>query len=762
MANERLVTKLEHRSISACASLPNELAFMKNALQHQVDVFEQSRNADIVLDLSPTGTGKTRAGATVLLHNPNQSAVYIAPTNALVEQQREALEKFVREAGLRHVVKSASAREVREWPNDKVGKRSGEKLYNVLRNPATVFSDVGANQPIILVTNPDIFYYATFFAYNKNDRTNIASAFYQKFGTVIFDEFHLYDAKQLVSLLFYLAYSYIFGFFEYGRRVVLLTATPEPACELALKNLEFKGVKIAWINDEETGNSNLLPSQTAVNIELRSQPERDEWLLELAEEVVNRFRSQPDRNGAIILDSKDHINRLADLLYARGLGGKFGRITGSTPQRDRKLAAQRPIILATSTVDVGFNFERNPAPTRQNLDWLIFSARDRFSFWQRLGRVGRVLGKAETNIDSEAIAYLPDTAWEQGLSTLDCTGGRATLKQILDGIPCLDKPFLDAYWRSEAFLEIARPLLELEEKFDNLPGSELILQLFNTLKETLGGNRDWDYYRYRMRTLRGAEDIVKVSAKKLTLKSEWKYIKGGQAFVRKFLEVHYPCEVEELKAQRASIEQFEELFQEDVDAGKELKDFAEIWTASYAPLFQFRSSLFESLPIRDPQGLLLDDSEETILDPLHLLRYYEFAEDDEFVVVTARAKVTYELSFRLRYRDSWQEFVNKELNKLTAFPNCRIERKIGDAIKPTPLLKVLEKHLLPGVIVCGIKNAGAIFQLRKQGIVSYPIVIACDDVQKDHYKFLPGLAGILTMAMKSKQLRLPDNEPFII
>ncbi len=187
MAKEKLVTKLEPRSISACASLPNELAFMKNALQHQVDVFEQSRNADIVLDLSPTGTGKTQAALAVLKHNPTQSAVYIAPTNALVEQQREAAEKFVREAGLRHVVKAASAREVREWPNDKVGKRSAEKLYNVLRNPATVFSDVGADRPIILVTNPDIFYCATFFAYNKNDRTNIASAFYQKFGTVIFD-----------------------------------------------------------------------------------------------------------------------------------------------------------------------------------------------------------------------------------------------------------------------------------------------------------------------------------------------------------------------------------------------------------------------------------------------------------------------------------------------------------------------------------------------------------------------------------------------
>ncbi len=145
----------------------------------------------------------------------------------------------------------------------------------------------------------------------------------------------------------------------------MLTATPEPACELALKNLEFKGVRIAWIK-EETSNYHLLPSQTAVNLELRSQPERDQWLLELAEEVVNRFREKPDRHGAVILDSKDHINRLADLLYARGLGGKCGRITGSTPKGDRKLATQRPIILATSTEE-NWRHSLRICVTRQSL-----------------------------------------------------------------------------------------------------------------------------------------------------------------------------------------------------------------------------------------------------------------------------------------------------------------------------------------------------------------------------------------------------------
>ncbi|MDB9435715.1 type I-D CRISPR-associated helicase Cas3' [Dolichospermum lemmermannii CS-548] len=758
MSNQKLVIRLENRSISACAS-PDELSFMGGKpLQHQIDVFEKSKDADIILDLAPTGTGKTKAGLTVLLHQPTKSAVYIAPTNALIEQQTEAAQKFVKDAYLPHVVKSASAKDIKSWPSDKVGNRPGEKLYNVLRNPATVFSDVGANTPILLVTNPDIFYYATFFAYNRLDKGNIASGFYTKFSTVIFDEFHLYDAKQLVGMLFYLAYSHVFKFFQHGRKVVLLTATPEPACELALENLQNAGVRIARI-DGETNNGELLPSQTAVNLELRPKPDnKEEWITELAAEVVKRFQERPNENGAVILDSLDNINRLSDLLKQQGLSEHIGRITGPAPKKDRHSAMQRQIILATSTVDVGFNFERHPEPKRQNLDWLIFSARDRSAFWQRIGRVGRVLGKSETNIDSEAIAYLPADAWEQDITSLDTSGGRAALKEMLDKLPCLDKPFLKAYWHSEASLEIARPLLELEELFDKIPGAELIPKLFNTLKTIFESNRTWEECRYRMKVLQCAENIAKVPLEKI--RKEWKYIKGGQAFVKRFIKVKSPEEWDDLEAGRTTIEEYEEMFKNNHDLLSELKEFAEIFSTSYAPLFSFRYSLFDTLPIRDPHGFILDESEETQLDPFHLLRYYEFFQKGEVIEIQSRAKEIYNISFRMRYPDSKREFANTELNKLTAFPNCQVIRSIGGAVRPTPALQMLSKYLLPGVIICPRTNAAVIFQLRKQGIISYPITIVCNDGEKE-YEFLTGLSGILTIAMKFKQLQLPDDEVLI-
>ena len=763
MANQPISIHLEAKTIPKCQNLPDNLTFMGSALQHQVDAFEASaKDYDIVLDLAPTGTGKTKAGLSVLLHQPNCNAIYIAPTNALIEQQTKAAEEFIRDSQgqLNHVVKAVSAKEVRQWSNDRVGFRPGEKLYNLLRNPATIFPEIGPNRPLLLVTNPDVFYYATFFSYHKLDKTNLASSFYTQFSTIIFDEFHLYDAKQLVGLLFYLTFLHIFGFFQAGRRVILLTATPEAACEAALGVLEERGVRIKKINGES--GSSQIPSQTPVHLEIRPQLERDELLRVLADEISQRFSKYPDQNGAVILDSKDHINRLADLLKDRGLDQKFGRIHGSTPQKDRAEAAQMPIILATSTVDVGFNFERDPVPQRQNLDWMIFSARDRSAFWQRIGRVGRVLGKQQTDISSEAIAYLPEKAWEEGLVDLDIHGGRTALQTKLSELKCLERPFLQAYWQSEALLETAKPLLMLEDFMDQLPEAQYIPKLFSTIQQVLGGKRNWKYYQSRMKALQAAQFIASASEKDL-VGDPLKWVKPNLKWfiTAAFLKSESPEDWEDLKNKQRSLKEFEDLFKRDSDTAKRLIHFSKIFSASYSSLFQFRSSLFGNLHIRDPRGFLLDQSEETELDPIHLLRNYEFASDGECIEIIGRAQSTYELTFHLRHDGDVENFKRDSLNKLTAFQDCRIQRTFAGAVSPTPLLKELGKDLLPGVVVSTISNQGIIIRLRKQGIVSYPIVVDCDDGRKN-YTIFPGFSGIVTAAMNGIKIRLMDEEEFWI
>jgi CRISPR-associated endonuclease/helicase Cas3 len=453
---------------------------------------------------------------------------------------------------------------------------------------------------------------------------------------------------------------------------------------------------------------------------------------------------------------------LAKLLQDRGLTDQFGRIHGSTPKEDRAWASQQRIILATSTVDVGFNFEREPTPLRQNLDWLIFSSRDRAAFWQRIGRVGRVLGKFQTDIPSQAIAYLPERAWDEGLSSLVSTGGRDALRSKLQELKSLERPFLRAYWQSEAFLEAARPLLMLEELLETLPQADLVPKLFETLQAALEGKRDWKYYQQRMRALQAAQSIANAPEKDLA-GDPLKFVKGKSkwAITAAFLKSESPEDWELLQTKQASLADFEKVFREDFEVADQLKSFAATFSASYAPLFQFRGGLFESLCIRDPKGLLLDLSEETQLDPIHLLRNYEFVHDNSEVIITNRSKETYELSFHLRYHDQSSHFAQTCLNKLTAFQRCQIRRQLKGVVVPTPLLKELEKSWLPGVVVSETANQGVIFRLSKQSIVSFPFSVTCDDLKKN-YRIFPGLAGIMTAAMNGIKIRLMDEEEFWI
>lgn len=777
-----LYIKLEARNIAVCqaSTMPRHLlrAFEHGVLQHQEDVYNSALTNDIILDLAPTGTGKTKAGLSVINHNYSKNAIYIAPTNSLIEQQTVAAESFVCAADLPHVVKGASARSIKDWGVESGlgGRRSAEKLYDALRNPATMFDEC-INRPLLLVTNPDIFYYATFFAYNRLDKVNIASSFFQSFSTIIFDEFHLYDAKQLVSLLFYLAFSHAAGYFQDNRKIVLLTATPEEACDVALDKLASVGVKVSRI-DGESSFGVFIPSQTEVHLTLSRYPDKDEFLIGLTKETLRRLTDFPDKNGAIILDSLDQINRLYDLLAAEGLSNICGRITGAVSSKSqRHAAAQKQLILATSTVDVGFNFERENPPSRQNLDWLLFTARDSGAFWQRIGRVGRVLGKKETNIPSEAIVYLNDRVWDDGLGNIDCQGGRTALRAILGQIPSMKRPFLDVYWKSEAFLEISRPLFELENLLRGLPSISIIESLYNTLLNIFGGKRSWSYYKSRLKFIKIAEDVARLSSSADDSKMSQISDAFGRLgeywfgrFINEFVKVWYEESGEDSDIYGQVLALLRNRGPEPEYTGllEEIGEFSRLWCSIWAPLFRFRDSLFSSLAVKDRENLLLDEEGETNLDPIHLLRFYEFVGDDKSLEVTGRAERPYLLSFTLKV-ESLAAFNQMQIGKLWAY-KLGIKRECEGVIRPTKLPSSLQRYLdesyIPGVVIKeNSTNGWALRKLRKQGLQSYTLkVVAQDSIKQEEYLFFPTLAGILTLAQHdiARRLTCPDDEDFFI
>jgi CRISPR-associated helicase Cas3 len=114
---------------------------------------------------------------------------------------------------------------LRELPTPHAHERVGERLNRFIENPQE-YERVG-RKPIAVVTNPDIFYYALYFAaYNRLDRRNLFERFLLRFDYVVIDEFHYYSPKQLACFLFFFALCKEWGYFEHGRRICLLSATP--------------------------------------------------------------------------------------------------------------------------------------------------------------------------------------------------------------------------------------------------------------------------------------------------------------------------------------------------------------------------------------------------------------------------------------------------------------------------------------------------------------------------------------------------------
>src|SRR5262249_2627397 len=138
-------------------------------LQHQLDTVLALAEHDLVINAFPTGTGKTKAALLWLLDHPRANTLLIAPVNELVRQHARDAEQFVKDAGLPHAVAAVDAAHLRQLPPE-LGRRPGERFYRILTNPAllpeTQPPGGRTKPPLLLVTNPDLFYYGVFYLFN--------------------------------------------------------------------------------------------------------------------------------------------------------------------------------------------------------------------------------------------------------------------------------------------------------------------------------------------------------------------------------------------------------------------------------------------------------------------------------------------------------------------------------------------------------------------------------------------------------------------
>src|SRR5260221_4328244 len=378
-------------------------------LYHQWRTY--NAEAPIVVNTYNTGTGKTKAALLRLLKRardvgfdklrPNRhNALLIAPTNEILAQHVDDARAFCEENNLPYRVLAltkADLEECKDIPGFSEERlRRGAILHSILNDPSKVDEDT-SKRATLYVVNPDIFYYALLFCYSRFDQASLFENFFTLFNYIIIDEFHYYDPKQLTMFLFFMKLSQHRNYIDSSakkRQFCILTATPRPQVADYLQRL---GIPIAWISPGEIDVADLpyaqpLRALAPVELQVYNTEELQSGdmrggLLQLVEQKQQDIRGWLDskQDGAIISSSLGTINRIHHMLEKNISPTKeMGRITGAELREGRAEAKKKVLILATPTVDIGYNFERFK-PQSQNIDFLLMDALTGDELIQRLG-----------------------------------------------------------------------------------------------------------------------------------------------------------------------------------------------------------------------------------------------------------------------------------------------------------------------------------------------------------------------------------------
>ena len=430
-------------------------------LYHQKRTLEALRGHDLVMNTYNTGTGKTVASLLYLfeLNGKNKNVLFIAPTNALLAQHAEDIQAFVFKNNLDFAVRRVTAADIRAIES---GLRPGETLQRLIRNYLEFEPKAVERKPLILVVNPDIFYYALYFRYGAHDQRNVFERFLTAFDYMVIDEFHYYDYKQLANFLFAFALFDEFGYFvERGRKICLLSATPATAVTQYLDQLfERRWTRVGPDNEpSESDQFATIPALTPLTLEIVAGS-LAEWTDGHGCQLVD-WICQADQDGAMISSSLAQINTAYASLRQFLAEDRMGRITGPEPEAMRAQATARDLILATPTVDIGYNFVKQ-GKKRQNVDFLICDARYGDELLQRIGRAGRVLGKRETEIGSRGVAVLSEDAAAELARVDGQTMNREAFAQLIRTCESLPpKHTLTGYIRSHAITECFWPIFQV-------------------------------------------------------------------------------------------------------------------------------------------------------------------------------------------------------------------------------------------------------------------------------------------------------------
>lgn len=723
-------------------------------LYHQLRTYEALQTHDLVANTYNTGTGKTVASLLHLfrLNGKGENVLFIAPTNALLHQHAESIKDFIKQHDdLDFLVLEVNAARLRQIME---GQRPGETLQRLIQNPLTFAESLGIplddhrKRPIVLVVNPDIFYYALYFRYGAHDQRNVFQKFLTAFDYIVIDEFHYYDSKQLANFLFFFVISQEFGYFEDGRRICLLSATPnENVLEYLTRVFDDRWTLIAPHNEPaESEGYATTPVLTALDVEV-VEAEIQDWAAAHERDLGEWLDAGQD--GALISSALWRVNTCYTTLRD-GIGeARLGRITGPEPAEKRAQATGVPLILATPTVDIGYNFDKQDKK-RQNIDFMICDARYGDELLQRLGRAGRVLGKPQHDGISHAVALLSGEAYH----ALDDYDGailsRAEFADIVANTGALPpKQSLYNYIRIHAITECFYPIYQVERMMpDHLQDKvdalyERVRQVFAPASKRPAWplRRFFAKYWGRKRWLRDNKKQISLGSGTAAQVADW--IKWRE-------DVEY--EPADLKPHLASLLEREE-------EKRRLRDFVAGQVHLTESLFSFRDSFQGPKAVVYDQQHLLSSETVNCYGLMHLVSNYrirwlegrrEFVrafeetelKGDLYGVIEGWRKPR--LSLELRYESAWRrdEFDERVCRRPVALPGLRLDarEKGGDFYPLDP--RITRAFGDQYITVLGIKpeDGGVVYgKFKGTSLYTRRLTVAFPDGRIDeNYRILLG------------------------
>lgn len=371
--------------------------------RHQVETYRAltEEEAEVVFNTAMTGDGKSLAGQLPILAEKEgwkYPTLAMYPTNELIEDQMAHLTATILRwgANILHNRLNSAALDLKMQDEDYA--RRGEALMSVLHNGD------------FILTNPDIFHYVMhqFYTWPQDAADRYAGPLTQKFRQLTFDEFHIFDAPQIVSVLNALLFMRESGGEARRHKFLFLSATPKA---LMRTYLERSGLEAAFIEGQyssDGGNETWRKILNPVEICFEKETRAEAWLEAHLKDTLLPFflERRPHAKGAIIVNSRAAALRIYEKI--RPVFAQHGLTvepnTGWTGRTRRKASYAADLLVGTSTVDVGVDFQIN---------FLLFESDSAGTFLQRLGRLGRHDGyeREGRNIpfqDFVAYALLPD------------------------------------------------------------------------------------------------------------------------------------------------------------------------------------------------------------------------------------------------------------------------------------------------------------------------------------------------------------------